>query len=118
MAESLLTHASIKLFGRAVNSLVFTFNAAEFVSLGNNNFLQQQLTENTFNITATTVTGALAVGAVAPNTNGLRPFMTVVGAGIPTGAFITPPATTITLNGFNLSVAPQPGAAGTALTVG
>jgi len=67
MAETLLTPSSIKLFGRVVNSLVFTNDTTVF---GGNYFLQRQLAASVapFDITGTTyaVPRANTVDTIAP----------------------------------------------------
>jgi len=81
MPETLLTPSSIKLFGRVLKDLSFNYDLTETVSIGSNNFLQQQLSTNLNPIIVTGTTGTTAMGypiVTAVNTlNGLQPGMTV-----------------------------------------
>jgi hypothetical protein len=78
MPETLLTPSSIKLFGRVLRDLKFNYDLTETVSIGSNNFLQQQLSSNLnpIIVAGTTVAGSQFVTAV--NTlGGLESGMTV-----------------------------------------
>jgi hypothetical protein len=80
MPETLLTPSSIKLFGRVLRDLTFNYDLTETVSIGSNNFLQQQLSSNLnpIIVVGTTTTGAGNQYVTAVNTlGGLESGMTV-----------------------------------------
>jgi hypothetical protein len=95
MAETLLTPSSIKLFGRVMQDLLFKYDLTETVSIGSNNFLQQQLSANLNSIVVTGVTALNNNVVTAVSTlSGLEPGMTVTGVNA-AGGQVFPLGTTI-----------------------
>lgn len=115
MPETLLTPSSIKMFGRVVTSLTYTNDTTAF-ALGNNNFLQRQLSAAAYAISVLGTTNVAplnvvsAVTSVTPpglGTAQLAVGMPVTGGGIPNGTTIIAP---ITSNSFTLSASVPAGA--------
>jgi hypothetical protein len=122
MTETLLTQTSIKIFGRVLNDLQYTYDTNTIVR-GDNNFLQSQLAGasgtpvNVTGSTTTTLPTGLTVTAV--NTvAGLIPGMTVTAAS--GGNPVFQPNTVITTIGpgltFGISAIPSQPVAGAAIT--
>ena len=77
MPETLLTQSNVKLFGRVLRDLTYSYDANTNVQ-GANNFLQSQLNSGPISITGTTTAGQTTVTNVS-SVVGLVPGMVVTG---------------------------------------
>jgi Pentapeptide repeats (8 copies) len=105
MPETLLTPSSIKIFGRILNDLNFNFNPAT-VTIGANNFLEQQLNANsvTATVNGRTAAGTTTVASVTPTTAGLAPNMNVSSTQV--GAFALQTTIASVINSTTFTVNP------------
>ncbi|MBV9976870.1 MAG: pentapeptide repeat-containing protein [Hyphomicrobiales bacterium] len=99
MTETLLTPSSIKIYGRVLKDLKFSYSSDTIV-IGANNFLQQQLSGYMNTIYGTIAAGTLNMVTVLGSTSGLTPGMTVISPVLNQGTTIINP---ITPNTFTLS---------------